>query len=68
MDPNNNFHYAFVGSRDSVVAIATGYRLDDWGVRVRVESRIFSSPSGSDQLWGPPNLRSNGYQGLFRQV
>jgi hypothetical protein len=52
---------------DSVVGIATGYGLDDQGVRVRVPvgSRIFSSPSHPDRLWGPPNLLSNGYWGLF---
>jgi hypothetical protein len=40
------------GSRDSVVGIATTYRLDDRGVGVRVpvESRIFSSPDRPDRL------------------
>jgi hypothetical protein len=54
-------------SHDSVVGIATGYGLDDRGVRVRVpvRSRIFSSPRCQDRLWGPPNLLSNGYMGLF---
>jgi hypothetical protein len=54
-------------SRDSSVGIATGYGLDDRGVGVRdpVESRIFSSPSRPDRLWGPPNLLSNGYCVLF---
>jgi hypothetical protein len=35
-----------IKSRNSVVGIATGYELDDRGVRVRVpvRSRIFSSP------------------------
>jgi hypothetical protein len=55
------------GSRDSVVGIATGYGPDNLGVGVRVPvgSRIFSSPRRPDRLWGPPNLQSTGYQGLF---
>jgi hypothetical protein len=54
-------------SRDSVVSIATGYRLDDRGIGVRVPvvSRIFSSPQGPDRLWGPPSLLSSGYQRHF---
>jgi hypothetical protein len=49
-------------SQDSVVGIVTGYRLDDWGVRVWVPvgSRIFCSPHRPDWLWGPPNLLYNG--------
>jgi hypothetical protein len=56
-----------IWSRDSVVGIATGYRLDDQvvGVRVPVGSRIFSFPRRPDRLWGPPNLLANGYRGLF---
>jgi hypothetical protein len=54
-----------LGSWDSAVGIATGYGLDDREVKVGVpvESRIFSSPHRPDQLWGPPNLLSNGYSG-----
>jgi hypothetical protein len=49
-----------VGSRDSVVGIATAYGLDDGGVGVRVPvgSRIFSSPRHPDWLWGSPSLLS----------
>jgi hypothetical protein len=37
----------------------------DGRVRVPVGSRIFSSPQRPDRLWGPLNLLSNGYRGLF---
>jgi hypothetical protein len=55
------------GSWDSLVGIATGYRLDDRGVGVRVpvSSSIFFSPQRLDWLWGPPSFLSNGYQGHF---
>jgi hypothetical protein len=50
----------------SGVGIVTGYGLDDRGVGVRVPvgSRIFSSPSRPDRLWGPLSLLSNGYRAL----
>jgi hypothetical protein len=53
--------------RDSVVGIATSYRLDDRGVGVRVpvRPRIFSSPRRPDRLWGPPYLVSSGNLWLF---
>jgi hypothetical protein len=60
--------YSFLcRSRDSVVGIATSYGLDDRGVWVRVPvgSGIFCSPDRPDQLWGPSNLLSDGYWGLF---
>jgi hypothetical protein len=54
-------------NRGSAVGIATGYRLDDRRVRVRVPlaSRIFTSPYRPDQIRGPPNLLSDGYWVLF---
>jgi hypothetical protein len=54
-------------SRDIEVGIATGYWLDDWGVRVRVPvwSRIFSSLRRPDRLWGSSSLQSNGYRWRF---
>jgi hypothetical protein len=57
----------FLGSRDSSVGLATGYRLGDRGVGVRVALgvRIFSSPCPPDRFWGPPSLLSNGYLGSF---
>jgi hypothetical protein len=56
-----------MGSRDAAVGIATGYELDDRGVRVLVTvvSRIFFTPHRPDRLWGSPSLLSDGYRGLF---
>jgi hypothetical protein len=52
---------------DDLVGIAIGYGLNDRevGVRVPVESRIFSSPRRPHRLWGPTNLLFNGYWGSF---
>jgi hypothetical protein len=51
----------------SIVSIATGYGLDNRGVRVRVPvgSRIFSSPHHPYWFWGPPSCLASGYLGLF---
>jgi hypothetical protein len=57
----------FSSYRDSVVGIATGYRLDDRGVGVQVPvgSRILSSPRRPERLWVPPDLLCNGYGASF---
>jgi hypothetical protein len=54
-------HHEYASCRDRALGIATGYGLDDRGagVRVPVRSRMFSSPSRRDRLWGSPNLLSN---------
>jgi hypothetical protein len=55
------------GRWDSAIGIATGYGLEDRGVRVRVPiwSRIFSSPRRPDRFRGPHSLLSSGYRGSF---
>jgi hypothetical protein len=62
-------HICLSRSRDSAVGIATGYRLDDEGVGVRVPvgTRNFTSPCRPDRLWGSHNLLSNVYRGLFHR-
>jgi hypothetical protein len=60
-------HITFNRSQDSVFGIVTGYGLDDreFGVRVPVGSRIFTSPCRLDRPWGPPNLVFSGYRENF---
>jgi hypothetical protein len=51
---------------DSLVGIATGYGLD--GPGLIHGSAVLSSLQSPAQIWGPHNLLSNGYQGLFPRV
>jgi hypothetical protein len=62
--------YFNIRSRDSSFDIATGYGLDDRGVRVRVPvgSRIFSSPRRPDRLWVNPTSYPMGTGGSFPGV
>jgi hypothetical protein len=56
-------------SLGSSVGTATAYGLDDRGVRVRlrVGSRMFTSPYRPGRLWGPPSLLSDEHRELFRR-
>jgi hypothetical protein len=48
-------------SRDSSVGIMGGWKISIPGGGWE----YFSSPPCPERLWGPPNLLSNGYWGLF---
>jgi hypothetical protein len=68
-DSSLPIHVMIWKSPSSAVAIATAHGLDDGGVGVRVpvDSRISTSPYRPDELWGPPTLLSNEYQGALSQ-
>jgi hypothetical protein len=50
---------------DSSVGIATTLRVGRPGSIPSRGWEFFSSPPRPDRPWGPPNLPSNGYRGLF---
>jgi hypothetical protein len=62
-------YYNSLGNWDGEVGTANGYGLDDRevGVRAPVGARYFSLPRRPGRFWGPPNLLSNGYRGIFTQ-
>jgi hypothetical protein len=62
-----SFFIIIIRSRVSAVGIATGYRLDDRGVGVRVpvRARFFSSLQRPGRLRDPRSLLSKGNMGLF---
>ena len=55
-----SFILQFSYGPDSVVGIATGYRLDGPGIESRWGGDIF--PTCPDRPWGPPRLLYNGYR------
>jgi hypothetical protein len=64
---SGNFCFHFVLKFSSVAGIATGYGLDDreLGVRVPVESNIFTSSRHPDRLWGSTQPRIQLVQGAL---
>jgi hypothetical protein len=53
-------------NRDSPVGIVMDYGRESRGLIPGKSKRFFSTPQrpdGLDQLWGSPNLLSNGYPG-----
>jgi hypothetical protein len=60
-----NYSKSEVTSRDSAVDILTAYRLDGRGSIPGRGKRFFCTTQRRDRFWGPPNLISNGYRGLY---
>ena len=51
-----------------VVGIATRLQIRRFGVRIPVETSLFSSPKRPDRLWGPPSFVFNEYRRSFQEV
>jgi hypothetical protein len=51
-----------------VVSIVTRLRNKRFGVRIPVETRLFSSPKLPDRLWGPPSFVFNDHRRSFQEV
>jgi hypothetical protein len=49
----------------SLVSTVSDYGLDDQGLIPSKGKGFCFQPLRPDQLWGPPNLPSNGYQGVL---
>jgi hypothetical protein len=50
------------------VSIATRLRIRRFGVRIPVETSLFSSPKRPDRLCGPPSFVFNGHRRSFQEV
>jgi hypothetical protein len=59
---NNHGYFTHICGRESVVGIATRYRLDGPGIEFRWGEIFRTRP---DRPWGPPSLLYNGYQISF---
>jgi hypothetical protein len=62
-----NFFQVLVVKNWARISQPVSRRDTEWtaGVRFPTDTEIFSIPQRPEPLWNPPNLLSNGYQGLF---
>jgi hypothetical protein len=54
--------------QDSIIGIATSYRMDGLGLHPSRGKRFSSLQNCPDQLWCPPSLLFNGYWHSFLRV